>query len=56
MKKDFQLFCCFRVTALLFVSARPILDHLLPIFYGFSSKTARYGSFSAENCDFFLSF
>ena len=38
MKKNFQLFYCFHVAALLFMSARPILGHFLPIFDGFSSK------------------
>ena len=48
MKKNFQLFYCFHVAALLFMSARPILGHFLPIFYGFSSKLPRIVNFSLK--------
>ena len=33
-----KLFYCFHVAVLLFISARPISGHFLPIFHGFSSK------------------
>ena len=55
VKKNFQLFYCFHVAALLFISARPILGHFLPIFLWFLIKTARNRKFFAQNCDF-LSF
>ena len=35
------------------MSARPILGHFLPIFYGFSSKLPDITKIDAENCDFF---
>ena len=58
-EKNFQLFYCFYVAALLFMSPRPILGHFLLIFYCFSLrfliKTARDRKFFAQNCDF-LSF
>ena len=55
MKKIFQLFYCFHVAALLFMSARPILGHFLPIFYGFSSKLPGIANFSIKIV-IFLSF
>ena len=48
MKKDFQLFYCFYVIALLFMSAPPILGHFLPIFYDFSSKLPEITKFSLK--------
>ena len=46
--KKILLFCCFHVAALLFMSARPILGHFLPIFYGFSSKLPGIANFSLK--------
>ena len=54
MKTNSQLFCCFHVTALLFMSARPILGHFLPIFYGFSSKLPDIPKLSLKIVIFFL--
>ena len=51
-KKDFQLFYCLHMIALLFMSARPILGHFLSIFDGFLSKLPLF----AHNCDFFCHF
>ena len=48
MKKKFQLFFCFHVAALLFMSGRLILGHFLPIFDGFSSKLAGIANFSLK--------
>ena len=48
MKKIFQLLYCFHVAALLFMSARPILGHFLPIFDGFSSKLPGIANFSLK--------
>ena len=56
MKKNFQLFYCFHVAALLFMSARPIFGHFLPIFLWFPIKTTRNRKFFAQNCDFFYHF
>ena len=36
--KKIELFYCFHVAAILFMSLRPILGHFLLIFYCFSSK------------------
>ena len=51
--KKFQLFYCFHVAALLFMSARPILGHFLPIFDGFSSKLPEIANFSLKIMIFF---
>ena len=48
MKKDFQLFYCFHVTALLFTSAGPILGHFLVHFDGFSPKLPEIAKFSLK--------
>ena len=48
MKKDFQLFYCFHVISLLFMSARPILGHFLPIFDDISSKLPEIAKFSLK--------
>ena len=55
MKKNFQLFYCFHVAALLFMSVRPIFGHFLPIFDGFSSKLPGIANFSLKIV-IFLSF
>ena len=47
-KKNFQSFYYFHVVALLFMSARLILGHFLPIFYGISSKLQEIGNFSLK--------
>ena len=48
MKKNFQLFYCFHVAALLFMSARPIFGHFLLIFDDFSSKLPGIANFSLK--------
>ena len=52
-EKNFQLFYCFHVAALLFMSARPIFDHFLTIFYGFSSKLPGIANFSLKIVTFY---
>ena len=53
--KKIQLFYCFHVAALLFMSALPILGHFLPIFDGFSFiRTTRNRKLFIQNCDFFV--
>ena len=47
-EKKFQLFYCFHVAALLFMSARPIFGHFLPIFEGLSSKLPGIANFSLK--------
>ena len=46
--KKIQLFYCFHVAALLFMSARPIFGHSFPIFDGFSSKLPGIANFSLK--------
>ena len=53
-ENKFQLFYCFHVAALLFISAQPILGHFLPIFDGFSSKLPGIANFSLKIVIFFI--
>ena len=52
--KKIKLVYCFHVAALLFMSARPILGHFLPIFDGFSSKLPGIANFSLKIVIFFI--
>ena len=46
MKKKISIVLLFHVAALLFMSARPILGHFLPILDGFSSELPGIANFS----------
>ena len=48
LRKKIQLFYCFHVAALLFMSPRPFLGHFLLIFYCFSSELPGITNFSLK--------
>ena len=55
MEKRILIVLLFSRDSPLFMSARPILGHFLPIFYGFSSKLLEIAKFSLKIV-IFLSF